>query len=155
MKNNFYVKCGALFLCMAMIFSLSGCGNDSTQKFYDAVYESQELMDTVADKIYSNWYDAIYEDKFSDDINIAISTAIKDNSDNITKINELDAGIAEYFKAAKESKCGDKVKAVMSAYTDYYEFVINVSGSFNSYSESKEKLKKELSSALKELSFEL
>jgi hypothetical protein len=43
----------------------------------------------------------------------------------------------------------------MSAYSDYYEFVVNVSGSFNSFSESKEKLKKELASALKKLSLEI
>ena len=43
----------------------------------------------------------------------------------------------------------------MQAYNDYYAFVIEVSGSFNSYSADKEKLKKELSSALKDLEFEL
>ena len=49
----------------------------------------------------------------------------------------------------------DEVKEVMQAYNEYYEFVINVSGSFNSYSANKETLKKALSSALKNLEMEI
>lgn len=49
----------------------------------------------------------------------------------------------------------DEIKAVMTAYSDYYEFVVNVSGSYKSYSANKEPLKKALASALKYLSLEL
>ena len=38
---------------------------------------------------------------------------------------------------------------------DYYTLVVEVSGSFNSYSASKETCKKELASALDDFSFEL
>ena len=43
----------------------------------------------------------------------------------------------------------------MSAYSDYYEFVVNVSGSFETYRRDKETYKKALASALKKLSLEL
>ena len=48
-----------------------------------------------------------------------------------------------------------EIKNVMSVYLDYYEFVVNVSGSFESFSASKETLKKELASALKDLQLEM
>lgn len=169
--NNFK-RLLVLALCLIMVFSLAACdiginnsGGDSgvkedpgmkaAQGFYDKVSESQDLLDELADDIYRNWYDCIYKDKFSENINLAIASAMADNSENVDKIEALDGEIADLFKAAKESECGDKVKAVMSAYSDYYELVINISGSFNSYSADKESLKKELASALKELSFEL
>jgi hypothetical protein len=43
----------------------------------------------------------------------------------------------------------------MQAYNDYYAFVMEVSGSFKSFSADKETLKKALASALKDLEFEL
>ena len=166
-SNNFK-RLFVLVLSLIMVFSLVACdigtssndkGEDTGMKaaldFYDKVSESQDLLDDLADDIYRNWYDCIYKDKFSENINIAIASALADNSENVDKIEALDGEIADLFKAAKETECGDKVKAVMSAYSDYYELVINVSGSFNSYSADKESLKKDLASALKELSFEL
>ena len=130
-------------------------GMGSAQSFYDKVSECQELMDDVADTIYSNWYDAIYNDKFREDINYAIACALETHEEDINKIKTLDGEIADLFKTAKNSPCAEQVKDVMSAYSDYYEFVINVSGSFKSYSADKESLKKELASALKDLSFDL
>ena len=43
----------------------------------------------------------------------------------------------------------------MQAYNDYYTLVVEVSGSFKSYSEAKESCKKELASALDDFSFEI
>jgi len=43
----------------------------------------------------------------------------------------------------------------MNAYAEYYELVVNVSGSFQTYSKSKETLKKQLASALKSLALEI
>ncbi len=125
------------------------------EAFYDKVHESQELLDEVADDIYSYWYDAIYEDYYGGNINTAILLAQSANSSNISRIKELDEEIGILFKSVKEGECGKLVKEVMSAYSDYYEFVINVSGSFKSYSADKETLKKELASLLRELSYEI
>lgn len=160
-------KVFAMILCLLLCFSMAACslGNvsigsgsnniEKVEEFYDLVSESQELLDDVADDIYRNWYDAIYNDKFGGNINTAIARALSANSSNVDKIEELDEEIGKLFKEVKDTEQGDLIKAVMSAYSDYYEFVINVSGSFNSFSENKEDLKKELASALKELSFEL
>ncbi len=150
----------SVFLSCVLCLSLCACGaikskQSVLEEFYNTVTESQELLDIVADDIYSYWYDAIYEDEYGEDINVAIAMATIDNEENIEEIEELDTKIAELFKVAKETDADTQVKAVMSAYSDYYELVINVSGSFKSYSENKETLKKELASTLKDLSYEL
>lgn len=156
----------ALCLTLAVIFSLCACGSSSggsfanlekedLSEFHEKVSESQTLLDDVADDIYTNWYDAIYNDKFSEDINIAIASARVDHEDDLERIEELDSEISDLFKKVKDGTQADLVKDVMSAYSDYYEFVVNVSGSFNSYSAEKETLKKELASLLRDLSYEL
>ena len=143
-------------LSLAMALSLIGCGEaKKVNAFHGKVTEVQNLLDSVADDIYSNWYDAIYKDKFNEDINLAIAAAIADHESDLDQIEELDAEIADLFKAIKDGANGDKIKAVMVAYSDYYEFVVNVSGSFKTFSADKESLKKELASSLKDLSFEL
>ena len=123
--------------------------------FYDRVAECQDLLDAVADDIYDNWHAAIYEDEFGSDINLAILSAQIEHDEDIQRIEFLDQEITDLFKKVKDGKHSELVKDVMSAYSDYYEFVINVSGSFNSYSDQKETLKKELASTLKDLSYEL
>ena len=112
-------------------------------------------MDDVADDIYRYWYDAIYNDKYYGSIDLAIAYAQDDNKENLAKIEENEPIIQALYKEVRDSDLSVEIKAVMSAYSDYYEFVVNVSGSFNSYSASKETLKKELASALKDLALEI
>lgn len=158
----------SLFLVLiALVGTLSGCINTGTndggsgngsgreREFYNLVSESQELLDEVADDIYSYWYDCIYKDKYRDDINYAISMALMDNSSNIDKIESNHEEIKSLYSEVKDGDLKAEVKAVMQAYNDYYSLVIEVSGSFNSFSADKETLKKELSSSLKDLEFEL
>ncbi|MBE6740221.1 MAG: hypothetical protein E7565_07885 [Ruminococcaceae bacterium] len=147
-------------LVLTLVFSLAGCallgGNKKLTEFHDKVAESQELLDDIADDVYSNWHGAIYDDEFNENINLAIASAMADHEADLDRIEVLDGEIAELFKSVKDDKeCGSIIKEVMSAYSDYYEFVVNVSGSFNSFSASKETLKKELASTLKDLSYEL
>ena len=155
-------------LCILLCLSTTACGlggivpapTEDTKlvkvnEFYELVCESQALLDEVADDIYNNWHAAIYKDKFNENINIAIASALSDNKENIDEIERLDGEITALFKEVRDTEQGSQIKAVMSAYSDYYELVVNVSGSFNSYSADKESLKKELASALKELSFEI
>ena len=146
-----------LILVTTLMFSLTSC-MDSTKKeteFYDLVYESQQLLDEVADDIYSYWYDCIYDDAYLGNINYAIAAALSDNEDNIDIIESNNALIKDLYSQVKDGKLKSEIKAVMQAYNDYYAFVIEVSGSFKSYSENKESYKKELSSTLKDLEFEL
>ena len=150
----------AILLILGTLMCFAGCsGNKNTallSSFYDKVSESQELLDAVADDIYSNWYDAIYNDEFNENINLAIASAQVDHEEDLDKIETLEDEITDLFKVLKDDEDnGRLIKDVMSAYSDYYEFVVNVSGSFNSYSADKETLKKELASLLKDLSYEL
>ena len=158
--KNFTKKLCSLLLVVISLFTmifLSACGNQEKklQEFYDTVVVSQECLDELADDIYTNWYNAIYKDKHSGNINKAILAAQQDNAANLTIIEGNDEIIQEIYKEVRDSDLSSEVKAVMSAYSDYYEFVVNVSGSFNSYSADKETLKKELASALKDLALEL
>ena len=149
----------AIILSVSLLLCVAGCSGGSAKNlsaFYDKVVESQELLDSVADDIYSNWYDVIYNDEFNDDINVAIFSAQLDHEEDLEKIELLEDEITELFKDLKDNeKHGALIKDVMSAYSDYYEFVVNVSGSFKTYSADKETLKKELASLLKDLSYEI
>ncbi len=127
----------------------------TAEEFYTSVVKSQKLLDIYADDIYINWYDAIYNNKFGGSIDWAIARAYSDNEENIKILEENDAVIKTQYKIAHDGKFSDNVKAVMSAYSDYYEFVVNVSGSFNSCSAEKETKKKALASELKKLQLEL
>lgn len=143
-------------ICCVPLFLFGACGKEKkVQAFYDKVAESQQCLDIVADDIYSYWYDAIYEDKYNGDINKAILYAQLDNSENLAKIEANESEIQSLYKEVRDSDFSVEVKAVMSAYSNYYEFVVNVSGSFKSYSADKETLKKELASALKDLALEI
>lgn len=141
--------------------SFAACGDsakDTQEKitaFYDTVVESQTCMDELADDIYIYWYDAIYKDKYRGDINLAIAYAQAANSENLEMIEANEPKIQSLYKEVRNSELSVEIKAVMAAYSDYYEFVVNVSGSFNTYSSSKETLKKELATALKNLALEI
>ena len=157
-----------LVLALTMLFcafALSSCNSNSgsnaqskTQKeeeFYTIVDETKDLLDIVADDIYSYWYDCIYKDKYLENISYAVACAKSDNKENINTIEENTTKIKDLYKEIKDGKLGSEAKAVMQAYNDYYTLVVEVSGSFNSYSASKETCKKELASALDDFSFEL
>ena len=153
-KRIFNVLVAVIFCVPLFLFSAGG-KEKKVQAFYDKVVESQQCLDIVADDIYSYWYDAIYKDKYNGDINTAILYAQLDNSENLAKIEANESEIQSLYKEVRDSDFSIEVKAVMSAYSDYYEFVVNVSGSFKTYSADKETLKKELASALKDLALEI
>ena len=133
----------------------SGKGTQKEEEFYNLVDETQDLLDTVADDIYSYWYDCIYNDKYLDNITYAVACAKTANKTNLDTIEENTKTIKSLYKEIKDGKLAEEAKAVMQAYNDYYTLVVEVSGSFNSYAASKETCKKELASALDDLSFEL
>ena len=129
--------------------------SSSEEEFHKIVSETQELLDIVADDIYTYWYDCIYNDKYLDDINYAIAFAINDNKENMDQIEANNETIKALYTTVRDGRLKAEAKAVMQAYNDYYSFVMEVSGSFNSFSADKESLKKELASALKDFEFEL
>ena len=138
-------------------FALSSCQGKTEKEevFYNLVDETKDLLDIVADDIYSYWYDCIYKDKYLENISYAVACAKEDNETNINTIEENTTKIKELYKEIKDGSLGSEAKAVMQAYNDYYALIVEVSGSFNSYSTSKETCKKELASAIDDFSFEL
>ena len=155
-------KIVSVVLALSMLFCafvLSSCDiklkNTIEKDFYNLVDETKELLDIVADDIYSNWYDAIYKDEFNENIDLAIIAAKSDNAKNLDTIEGNTTKIKELYKQIKDGELGSEAKAVMQAYNDYYTLVVEVSGSFNSYSASKETCKKELASTLDDFYFEL
>ena len=135
----------------------TGMGTSNTDKeeeFYTLVAETQDLLDAYADDIYQCWYDYVYNDEYSS-VDSALFDAYLDNYSNCETIDANTEVIKNLYKEIKDGKLSDEVKAVMQAYNEYYSFVMEVSGSFNSYSAGKETAKKALSNALKNLSFEL
>ena len=159
-KRIAVVILAAISICSFAI--LSACGGSKEDKmadkitaFYDSVVASQKCLDETADDIYSYWYDAIYKDKYLGNINYAIAAALDDNKTNLETIEANEPIIQSLYKEVRNSELEDEIKDVMSAYSDYYEFVVNVSGSFNSFSASKETLKKKLASSLKALQLEI
>ena len=150
---------GVLLIVPMMFFA--GCKSKAEketvkiEQFYSIVVQSQGCLDDVADDIYSYWYDAIYDDLYDGDISLAVYYAKKHNSENLSVIEANEPKIKSLYKEIRDSVLSDQIKAVMSAYTDYYELVVNVSGSFKSYSADKETLKKNLASALKDLALEI
>ena len=152
-----------LLVLSAMFTMLVGCGadngnggssTDKAEEFYELVSSTQDLLDEYADDIYRCWYDYIYNKKYSS-VDAAILAAYTQNVSNYNTIEANNETIKELYKEAKDGDLSAEVKAVMQAYNEYYSFVMEVSGSFNSYSAGKETNKKALSNALKNLQFEL
>lgn len=144
-----------LLIVCCLVPTITSCSSEKKEsEFYDLVSATQELLDIVADDIYSCWYDYIYEDEYSS-VDSALRYAMIINYDNIETIKSNNEEIMSLYKEIKEGKLSAEVKDVMQAYNKYYSFVIEVSGSFKTYSANKETIKKELSTALKNLLFEL
>ena len=146
-------SCATLTIGTLLFSSLANSNND-VEEFYELVSENKELLDIYADDIYSCWYDYVYEDEYSS-VDSALIAAMADNYDNIERIEENNKKIKDLYKDAKDSDLEDEVKEVMQAYNEYYAFVMEVSGSFNSYSAGLEPLKKALATALRNLEIEL
>ena len=148
----------ATVLCL--VGCLTGCGSqgdrlEKEKEFCDLVEQTQELLDDIADTIYSNWHGAIYDDEFYGDINRAIAAAVVAHQEDLDVIEQNDVRIKELYQSVREGDLSTECKAIMQCYNDYYEFVVNVSGSFNSFSADKETLKKALASAIRNLNMEL
>lgn len=150
-----FLKIILVGISIFMMFTGCGKNKEKEQEFSNIVSESQELLDILADDIYDNWYDCIYDDLYSGNINVAVAAALSENEDNIEKIEANDKKIKALYSEIKDGDLKEEAKDVMNSYNDYYALVMEVSGSFKSYSEEKEKYKKELSSSLRDFSIEL
>ncbi len=154
-----YVRCLAIILVLStMVVLFSSCSailNTVTRanaeaEFYNLTADTKDQLDVLADTIFRNWYDCIYEDKFDGDINVAIDAAYEEHEALVREIVENTATIEEYYKQIKGGRLEDVAREVMQAYNRYYLVVMETGGtSFNDYSDSKVPAEKELAEALR------
>ena len=157
-----------LLLVLILVVTMPACSSSNPSEpesnvqeltdFYNKLAESKELLDTLADDIYDNWYAAEHNNAFGGDADRAILAAQQENAENLTKIKSLDAEIVDLYKEVKDS-LPYSLYRIMTVYTDYYETVVNVKPSVTyellSYSFDREYAEEELASLLRELSYEI
>lgn len=126
--------------------------------FYSTMEESVDAIDIIADEIYNCWYDSIYKDKYNNSIDYAIECAFDNKRSKVRLVIQNDDVLSDLLDEIEDSNIKEKHPEIYEAvidlydsYTDYYEFTINVSGSFNSYSAKKEDIKKDTRSYLNKL----
>ncbi len=169
MKRAFF-----LLLVLILVVTMPACSSMSKQEpsnpsesesnkqalndFYNKLAESKELLDTLADDIYDNWYAAEHNNAFGGDANAAILAAEQENAEKLNQIKTLDTEIVDLYKEVKDS-LPYSLYRIMTVYTDYYETVVNVKPSVTyellSYSYDREEAEKELASLLRDLSYEI
>jgi len=105
-------------------------------------------LEDIADTVVEYWYDAIWYDMYNDDIDYAIDCALADTKSEQrtaeTHRKQLDSLYDKLRRVPKgleddreiQDIC-DAVKNMYSAYTKYYDFAMEPSGSYNSYTADK------------------
>lgn len=146
----------AIIACISMCNVFTACNGGAIKQFYNTLCESQILLDRCGDMIYACWYDYIYTDEFGfTDVDNAVNFAQAMNSADLDQLKIYDEEIAKLYKKIAGSKYGSAAKDALEKYSKYYEFVVNVSGSFNNFSTNLNIIKNEFTSALKFLSYEV
>lgn len=114
--------------------------------FASLAIEAGANLEDIADTTQEYWYDAIWNDKYNDDINTAILYAMIDKSEEIETAKEQYSKMEELYNRLKKVPDGvedenideicDAVKELYNDYTDFYSFVTDPSGNYNSFSSS-------------------
>ncbi|MEG1509137.1 MAG: hypothetical protein RR454_01660, partial [Clostridia bacterium] len=133
-----------------------------TKEMYLKLKESATNLDLVGDVVYSCWYDEVYNGGYGGSISLAIASAKrycqtecdteKETKDFLDKTlvaisaDKVPKGMEEQFKA---------IKMCINKHHEYYDFVVDVTGSFNSFSSRQEVIKKEYKAALTHLQLEM
>ncbi|MBR2926067.1 MAG: hypothetical protein IKC31_00630 [Clostridia bacterium] len=145
----------AILVIFLVVTTLAGCSSTKKEtEFYDLVVETQELLEEYATDILDCWSDHVHDKKYAT-INLALSAAKRMNSDTIEAIEANHEIIQSLCYKIKNGKLKAEIKNVFLAYDDYYTFVMDAGGSYNSFSEKLPEIEKVLSDALKSLKYEL
>jgi len=118
---------------------------EDVKTFANSVLDAGVNLEDIADTCQSYWYDAIWNDMYLSDINVAISRALLDKSGALTDAKDDYSRLQTLYDKVKKVPDGvddedvaeirDAVKAMYDTYTDYYRFATNPSGTYNSFSE--------------------
>lgn len=114
--------------------------------FASLAIEAGANLEDIADTTQEYWYDAIWNDKYNDDINTAILYAMIDKSEEIETAKEQYSKMEELYNRLKKVPDGvedknideicDAVKELYNDYTDFYSLATDPSGNYNSFSSS-------------------
>lgn len=153
LKNAAFSAFFALFSLGLVMFSVFAGSkpNEKIEKFYSLINKSQQCLDSVSDGIHINWRNALYNNAFCGDTELAIERAIKENGDSLKIIEENEPLINSVYKEIKFYYLAKDINSVFSAYINYYEFIINVGGSLKMFEENRKSFKNTLSTALDNL----
>jgi hypothetical protein len=120
---------------------------ENAEEFCSLSLTAGSNLEDIADTIQQYWYDAIWKDYYSGDIDIAIARALSAKSSAISTAAIYDSQMKslynqlryipeglEYDYTIKE--LNQAIKNLYNIYTDYYDFATDPSGSYNSFSAS-------------------
>ena len=134
---------------------------DDAAYFSAAVINASVNVEDVVDTIQRYWYESIWEDKYDQDIDKAIETAMSDKWDEISDAIGDKAEIDDLYGALKKvpENISDyeiininiAVKELYNVYCEFYDMAIMPDGSYNTYSEDNEETTDELISKLEAL----
>lgn len=132
---------------------------ENASTFYSVVLSDAAKLENVGNDETSYWRAYIYDDKYSS-IESAVLAAQIDNADTIDKLEfNYDRIVLLYKKlidlprnpSSELEELKDAVKDAYDAYVNFYDTVMNVSGSYKSFSESFSDTDDEMSRAIKKL----
>ena len=134
----------------------------TAKTFYADVLSDGGKLETIGNKIQSNWHTYIYDNgyyyKIFDSIEDAVYSAQSDQSSNISSVNtsksSIDSMYSKLMKMPKDSDLDEVKSAVQTAYDsfiDMYDCVIDVEGNYNSWTSNFSDCDNDLSKAINKL----
>lgn len=134
----------------------------NVETFVSKVSDAGTDVKYIADTVQQYWYDSIYKDMYGSDINNAISQALYDLAGRISSAGSQNVQVKALYNKVKDLPEGvtgsdieeirSSVRELYNAYNDYYNFAIDPSGSYNSFSADNGSLSSALSSKQRALS---
>lgn len=129
---------------------------EDVEEMYDNLKKSYSELTTVDDDVQKYWHEAIWDDKFDGDINVATQQALDDNFAAALEISSLDIKIKQAKKTYNLSYTDEEIdEAIKQAYKDYYKlysFIEDFSGyNYDSFTDEYKDLKSDFKASLTEL----
>lgn len=169
MKELFRRICGGVLAIISVLclITFSSCGEkekpqnkeDETLSkltaFHQTVLESKECLDDIGNDVYQCWYNAIFKGEYDGNTSLAVADGLYSNPENFITLDKNEQIIKTLYQEMRDTDFTAEVKAVVYAYYDYYDCIVNVSGSFNNFSTVKNTLQKKLERCLKNLFLEI
>lgn len=133
---------------------------DNAKTFCITVLNSAANIEGIGNEVQSEWHDYIF-DRWSiyDSIDEAVAGALSNKSDEVAKAKSEKVVIDSLYSQLKNpvnksdeiEKLCEAVKVLYDEYEDFYDFVINPSGNYNSFKSKFSELDTSVSDAYGEL----